>query len=425
MTGPELLSAAAPFLSLLWAGAVYTGAGSSVPFIYTEAARFDPIGRFPAGAVLHLVSNGRDTVLFPGFTASADAAVSFDGHRVLFSGKQRPGDKWQIWEAPIAGGGPPRRMVTTPEDCITPFYLPADRIVFARRMPQGFQLHIAALAGRNASPVTFGPGNQIVADVLRDGRVLFESDHAAGIRDLYTVYTDGSGVETHRCDHRHNRHSGRGLSNGDIVFEAGGKLAKFTSTRAGEIPMVVPGGEFTGPVAEVNPAEWLVSIGRSLYRWAPGESNPGSALAANAVQPVVVRARTRPNIHPSSLGNREGANTLCLSVYTSKLRIQPESVATVRLWTRDDRGLPLALGTAPVERDGSFFVTAPADRPVRFELLDTAGKTVAAENGWFWYRRGEQRICVGCHAGPERAADNVQPQVLLRSTEPVKLMGLK
>jgi hypothetical protein len=79
------------------------------------------------------------------------------------------------------------------------------------------------------------------------------------------------------------------------------------------------------------------------------------------------------------------------------------------------------MGEAPVEKDGSFFVNPPSETAIRFELLDRSGKIVAAEKGWFWARRGEQRVCVGCHAGPERAPENAVPQVLLRSTEPVRL----
>jgi hypothetical protein len=75
-----------------------------------------------------------------------------------------------------------------------------------------------------------------------------------------------------------------------------------------------------------------------------------------------------------------------------------------------------------VEADGSFYVQAPSETPLRFELLDSAGKTVAAEKGWFWARKGEQRVCVGCHAGPERAPENLVPQVLLHTQKPV-LMG--
>lgn len=99
-----------------------------------------------------------------------------------------------------------------------------------------------------------------------------------------------------------------------------------------------------------------------------------------------------------------------------------DSVAAVRVWALDDDGSTVNLGQAPVERDGSFYVQAPAERAVRFELLDRKGATVAAEKGWFWARRGEQRVCVGCHAGPERAPDNAVPGILLRSTIPARMV---
>ena len=35
---------------------------------------------------------------------------------------------------------------------------------------------------------------------------------------------------------------------------------------------------------------------------------------------------------------------------------------------------------------------------------------------------GEQRVCVGCHAGPERSPENAAPQILQRSTKPAALL---
>jgi hypothetical protein len=68
-------------------------------------------------------------------------------------------------------------------------------------------------------------------------------------------------------------------------------------------------------------------------------------------------------------------------------------------------------------------VQVPADTPLRIELLDGAGRTVRAERDWFWMRPSEQRICVGCHVGPERAPENKTPEALLHSTVPAKLLG--
>jgi Hydrazine synthase alpha subunit middle domain len=425
---------------LLSCGAVCGGAAVPVPYLYTEAAQYQPDAadsgseRFPGGAALQFVSNGRQRALAPGFAASADAAISFDGQRVLFSGKRKSSDPWQIWELSVAGGAA-RLITSVREDSITPFYLPGDKIVYARRTPLGFQLETMPLDGGSPQRLTYTPGDHLACDVLRDGRVLFEAPHPSGapspLRDLYTVYADGSGVETFRCDHGRDRHAGREMSSGDVVFETRGRLARFTSPRAVEIELPLLEGKFAGPVAEISVEDWLVSfrpnsgVSYALYRFRPGQNAPENCLAvkaAHAVQPVLVRARPVPKRHPSGLGNREGANVLCLNAYTSRLRIREGSIAAVRVWELDDANLSAALGQAPVEQDGSFFVQVPSERPIRFELLDRNGGIVAAEKGWFWLRRGEQRVCAGCHAGPERAPENATPQVLLRTTEPVKMI---
>ncbi len=397
-----------------------------VPYIYTEA----PTNDVHAGAKLQLVSAGRKHPLVPEFAASADAAISFDGQHILFSGKRKLGDPWQIWEIAVAGGAP-RRITSLAEDAITPFYLPADRIVYSRRTPQGFQIELLSLDGGEPLRLTYSPGDHIVCDVLRDGRVLFEAPHpetrSAG-PDLYTVYTDGSGVETHRCDHGPARHAGRELASGDIIFETGHRLARFTSARAIHLDFPPVGGEFAGPIAEISPDEWLVSyrpqhgIPFALYRWTQGQ--PRKVLTVkgmNMLQPVLVQAHATPKRHPSGLGDRQGANLLCLNTYVSRSPIPAGSVTAVRVVGLDSAGVAVALGQAPVERDGSFYIQVPSETPIHFELLDSIGKTVAGEKGWFWARRGEQRVCVGCHAGPERAPDNASPQVLLRTQDPVKM----
>jgi hypothetical protein len=74
-----------------------------------------------------------------------------------------------------------------------------------------------------------------------------------------------------------------------------------------------------------------------------------------------------------------------------------------------------------VESDGSFFLQVPTEQPLRIELKDRTGKPLAGEMGWFWMRRGEQRVCVGCHAGPERAPENVVPKILTRLKAPIAL----
>ena len=130
-----------------------------------------------------------------------------------------------------------------------------------------------------------------------------------------------------------------------------------------------------------------------------------------------------PNRYPSGLHDWPNANLLCLNAYTSKYQFAAGSIHSVRLYARGDLGNPKLLGTAPVERDGSFFVQVPTEQPLQIELLDASGKTLKRERGFFWMRRGEQRGCVGCHAGPEISPENAVPMVLLKSTTPAYMTG--
>jgi hypothetical protein len=117
------------------------------------------------------------------------------------------------------------------------------------------------------------------------------------------------------------------------------------------------------------------------------------------------------------------ANVLALDARQSRdgeMKVVP---ITVRVEGMGANGDTTVLGTAPVEPDGSFFVKVPGDKPIRFALLDEKGAALRQEHGWFWMRKGEQRYCVGCHAGPEHAPDNRVPAVLLRTTIPADLTG--
>jgi hypothetical protein len=330
--------------------------------------------------------------------------------------------------------------------------------------------------------------------VLRDGRILFSAGYPLGsaeAAELYMVYSDGSGVEAYRCDHRRSRFAGKQIRSGDILFAERRGMARFTSALAEEEAVAVPEGDYSGGIAETAPGEllvsWRLAQGQAfvLKRWkgegigirdqgiavakagpstspspslnsgsgsgrddrteavrdtsgakAPVDRRPLDVRAesrtypqaqvstASLVEPVVVAPRPVPNRHPSALHEWSYSNLLALNAAIHRGgALDAQNIATVRLWTQAADGSAHLLGSSPVEKDGSFFIQVPGDTPLRFELLDASGKVMERERGWMWARGGEQRICVGCHAGPERAPDNAVPAVLLRSTEPVKMTG--
>ena len=412
--------------------------------ILTAAPAYDSLAalrggeRFPQGAQLMTLANGRMTPLAPGFAASADASVSFDAKTVLFAGKRNAGDPWQIWEMPREGGSP-RLVLAGTTDLIRPMGMPGGRMVYARREPHGFALETATLEGKDVAPLSFLPGNFIPDDVLRDGRVLFEAGFPLGsgaTPEMFLVYADGSGVESVRCDHPElvamGREHGRQLLSGDIVFTHGNRLGRFTSSLAAEAVVAVPAGEYAGDVAEVSDGRWVLAVRRpgakhiALMAWKPGWAGM-TTLARDQerdlVEPVVIVPHAIPNRHPSALHEWAYGNLLALDARQSRNGRVAGAPSAVRAETLSADGQVIELGTAPVEKDGSFFVQAAGDEPLRFILLDAAGNTLREEHGWFWVRRGEQRICVGCHTGPERAPENRVPQVLLRTTTPVNLTG--
>lgn len=423
------------------------GAGRNrvdVPVIVTAAPVYDALAamrggeRFPKGARLLHIENGDVTPLLPDFAASADAAVSYDAKYILFAGKKSPADRWAIWELTLSSGAV-RKVIDADADAIRPLYLPEAWFTYAVRTPQGFQMEAARLDGEQRRRITFLQSSAVPADVLADGRILFESGYPLGVTlehsarpEMYLVYPDGSGVESYRCDHGAGRWGGRQLASGDVIFTHGRTLARFTSPLPHEARVAAPASEYSGAIAETSAGEWLMSERPSIAApyelaiWRPGSAALHRLLkrqGENLVQPVLVEPREPARAHPVALHLWAYANLLALDARLSRDGNLHSLPARVRLETQDANGNGTVLGTAPVASDGSFFVQVPGDRPIRFALLDAKGAVLREEHGWVWIAKGEQRICVGCHTGPERAPENKVPQVLLGTTNPVNLTG--
>jgi Hydrazine synthase alpha subunit middle domain len=423
--------------------------------VYKQLAELRGGERFPGGARLLLVRNGKAEPLVPDFAASADADVSFDGKWVMFAGKKNAGDPWKIWEVNLQDRKV-RSVVSTKADALRPLYLPGGRLVWAQQTTNGFELDSAEdarrrepeplnpTAGPGITPLTYFRGSAFPTGVLHDGRILFQAGFPIGATaatpEIYLVYADGSGVESYRCDHGRGRWGARQLASGDVVFTHGAKLGRFTSPLAHEVPVIAPIAQYTGAIAETASGAWLLSARKAdqahytINLWNPDPVSRAqsakllpvlSVPGANLVDPVLVAARTRPNRHPSGLHSWSYANLLALDARISRDGTLREVPAEVQVEVQDTNGHAVVAGKAPVETDGSFYVRVPGDRPIRFSLLDKKGNVLRQEKGWIWARGGEQRYCVGCHAGPERGPENRVPAVLMRSTVPTDLTDLR
>ena len=89
--------------------------------VYQSLAALSGGERFPKGAQLLLLHQGKAEPLVTGFAATADANVSFDGKTVLFAGKHAATDPWQIWELTVATHAV-RKVIDTTTDAIRPLY---------------------------------------------------------------------------------------------------------------------------------------------------------------------------------------------------------------------------------------------------------------------------------------------------------------
>ena len=64
------------------------------------------------------------------------------------------------------------------------------------------------------------------------------------------------------------------------------------------------------------------------------------------------------------------------------------------------------LGYAPIEPDGSFKLTVPADTPIALAVIDSHGRAFQTHTNWIQVRPGERRTCDGCHSPRRGAAIN-------------------
>ena len=128
-------------------------------FLYTAARTYEPIAwlkgndRFSSGASIFLSDGDAQRPLIPEFAVTADPAVSFDGQRMLFAAKPHANDVWQIWELSLEEAKT-HRITQGKGDCIRPLYLPADRIVYARKVEGHFVIETSDLSGENTLSLT-------------------------------------------------------------------------------------------------------------------------------------------------------------------------------------------------------------------------------------------------------------------------------
>ena len=418
--------------------------------------------RFPRGSrIVRLPSESkRPLELTPDFFAAADPQVDFSGAKILFSAQKNAGAKWQIWEM-NADGSEKRQITNCTEDCLRPAYLPDGEIVFTVESlkggrPQSY-LAVSKTDGLQMHRITFGPGNFWLEAVLRDGRVLAtassplqDTDAARKTRLLYTLLPDGAALEALRCEHQSSftRDDAAELADGSVIFvrrsnagaAAGGALAEVRKGDPSESAVGSRAAKYRSPrplsagslIVSRNGASPGASQAKfDLYLFDLKKQVDGNLIYSDAklssFQAVPLIATPVPKRFWSMLNSESKSGFfISLNSYVSSEGVQGRlaaAIAHVRVLSLENTATQeRSLGEAPVEKDGSFYVEVPANQPVRFELLDANGQTIAAERSWIWTRPGEQRGCPGCHGDKALAPENRWPFTLKRFDTPTALL---
>lgn len=167
------------------------------------------------GRLVVLEPDGGSRILTADFHSACDPDVSFDGGRILFAGKRRGGDAWNIWEID-ADGSDLRQVTRERHDCRSPIYLstfytitstePWYTILFVRDdgvlneegSATGTSLYTVRLDGSELRRITFNLSNENDPFLMPDGLVLFAGwQHRASVEwprgrvSLFGIHTDG------------------------------------------------------------------------------------------------------------------------------------------------------------------------------------------------------------------------------------------
>jgi len=201
-------------------------------------------------------------------------------------------------------------------------------------------------------------------------------------------------------------------------------------TRAYTTPMPLPDGTIL--CASTEKVEEREKVDLGLYLFDPATQSLELIYndpAAADFEPRPVLRRAVPQLRPERAepGAYSG-HFLCTSVYATQERHVPQRGRLVRLieglpaparhsthtnpwpvWKNHGGTFARVLGMAPLAADGSFYVEAPADRLMHFQVLDSDRRVVGNQKTWIYPRPGETKGCIGCHENPHTTTRGNDP----------------
>jgi hypothetical protein len=421
-----------------------------------------PHGRcVPGSSLVRLGVDGSQTVLTPEFDGACDPSVSFDGRELLFAGRKSATGNWQVWKMDL-GNGDAAQITNHPGNAFAPIWVgslfhlddegPTRRIAYlatgatGRRLPT---LHTANLDGSDALRISFAPEGDLAPDVLPNGRIVYPTlGRPNGFRSsLMGLNIDGTDLAVYADPHDTPRypHAVRVGNDGQVYFvEAdsqaldGGALASVSlrrPLRTRKVIATTESGLFLDP-APMSDGSLLASFNGTesatyeLVRLDPETGRIiGTVHRRDGVHVLDAHEIVaRPVVPGRSTVVDTSKNTgvfFCISSHItdrpSLAHLRDGGGSRLRVIEHDLAMQERILGEAPIEADGSFHIEVPASTPVRFQLLDAEGETIAEQHTWTWVMPREWRGCIGCHEDREMVAPNILAEAVVKPA--VRLVG--
>jgi hypothetical protein len=376
---------------------------------------------------------GSIRILTDSFYSARAPRISYDGKFMLFTGKRRENDSWQIWEMDLQNSKT-RQITTFKENCIDPLYLPGDRIAFSKApakdtVAAGIALFTCNLQGTELRQITFHPHDDFASTVLADGRILAFSNQIYPVKRrpvLFVLRPDGT-----KGDLFYENISGKSIKS--RVWETAEGLIYFIDSDSlhplhGQVASIHQNSPFhtysrvtsnQGDYQSVFPMSTgmlLVSYRNNvnepfaLYECDPNTGINGKAIYSDPdhsiIELTVAETHARPRKLPSEVDMEVKTGLLMCQDINFRDQLAGPSPVSKKATRVEVLGINTSLGIVNVEEDGSFYLKAMADMPVRIQTLDENGKIVSGPGAWIWLRPNERRGCIGCHEDHELAPEN-------------------
>jgi hypothetical protein len=421
-----------------------------------------------------------------------DPEVHFDGQRILFSMRHHSEDDYSLYELDVSGGSLRQLTFGARVSDYEPIYLPDESIVFSSTRDPTYipcQRNLKANLFRldpdgRIRQLGFNNLFEGRASLMPDGRILYTrweyvDKHFASAYGLWTVNPDGT---NHALYYGNYAWQPSAIFDGRIIPGTDRFVAVFGAVHDLARGAIVVGDrrlDLDGMAPILH--SWPADIGPYMQEWdvegrvgnrydsfmfmphadkyeAPYPLSEHHFLCARPLaegkhtglflvdtfgnevllheeapgcfDPVPLRSRPRPPVHPSRVDlSRAEGEFYVQNVYLGRHmeRVEPGSAKYLRVveappmrtWVPNGMGdwaapgdgdshHPVALnwnhynnkrilGTVPVEPDGSAYFTVPAGRFVYFQLLDENRMMIQSMRSGTMLQPGERLGCVGCH----------------------------